>query len=72
MNIIFPYIKLYYSILLQFTFALSKNSIKWNKLKKYSKKSTKCAKFDHVVQGIIGGLQKILEGQNKKKQKNFA
>jgi hypothetical protein len=44
-----------------------KNSIKWNKLKKYSKKSEKCTKFEHGVPGTVGGRHKKFGGQKIKK-----
>ena len=45
-----------------------KNSIKWNKLTKYSKQFGKCTKFWHGVPSIVRGLQKKFGGQNTKKK----
>ena len=44
-----------------------KNSIKWNKLNKYSKQFGKCTKFRHGVPSTVRGLQKKFGGQNTKK-----
>ena len=44
-----------------------KNSIKWNKLTKYSKQFRKCTKFRHGVSSTVRGLKKKFGGQNTKK-----
>ena len=53
---------------LQFKLVFSeKKSTKWNKLMKYRKNQSKCAKFEYVVPGTVVGLPKKIGGQNKKK-----
>ena len=53
---------------LQFRLVFSeKKSTKWNKLMKYRKIQSKCAKFEYVVPGTVVGLPKKLVAKIKKK-----
>ena len=68
MNVIFRIIQIQYSMHLQFKLVFSeKKSTKWNKLMKYRKNQSKCAKFEYVVPGTVVGLPKKLVGKIKKK-----
>jgi len=67
MNVIFRIIQIQYSMHLQFKLVFSeKKSTKWNKLMKYRKNQSKCAKFEYVVPGTVVGLPKKIGGQNQK------